>query len=188
MQKLVSEDRVLDEVRKALSETLRIDAQAIRPESSVVRDLGAESLDFLDVNYRLEQTFGIKMARHFFLEHVEEMYGEGTAIDDEGRLTKAAMTLLAIRYRQARLPDPGAGLDMDEVPALITVQGLLDATMSILDSLPERCVCGASAWGAPDGTHIVCGACHEGARFTNGDELIRQWLAGVQAEAGLVSA
>ena len=34
----------------------------------LMADLGAESLDFLDLNYRLEQTFGIRMARHFVLE------------------------------------------------------------------------------------------------------------------------
>ena len=84
MQNLISEDRVIAEIMKIAAETLRAPEGKVTPDSSFVRDLGAESLDFLDIDYRMEQAFGIKMARHFFLEHVEEMYGEGAAIDEDG--------------------------------------------------------------------------------------------------------
>jgi len=79
---------------------LRVDESTIKPESSLINDLGAESLDFLDINYRLEQAFGMKMARHFVLEHIEEMFGEGTAIDEDGRLTDKAIELLKDPFRQ----------------------------------------------------------------------------------------
>ena len=75
-QDLITEEKVLDELKKAVEETLSVDEASIKPGSSLINDLGAESLDFLDINYRLEQTFGIKMARHFILEHIEEMFGE----------------------------------------------------------------------------------------------------------------
>jgi len=177
MQELIREKTVFDEVTKALAETVRAVPATITPETSIVRDLGAESLDFLDLNYRLEQTFGIRMARHFFLEHMEEMYGEGTAIDADGRLTPRALEVLKARYLEAVLPEADGGLDMDEVPALITVQALVGTVMDLLDTLPDRCACGASAWRTEDGTHIVCGACRQAAVFTNGDELTRRWLS-----------
>jgi len=66
-QDLITEQKVFDEVKKAIVETLRVDESQIKPESSLIKDIGAESLDFLDINYRLEQTFGIKMAPHLFL-------------------------------------------------------------------------------------------------------------------------
>ena len=50
-------------------------------------NLAAESLDFIDINFRLEQRFNVGMPRKYFLEHVEELFGEGTAIDESGRLT-----------------------------------------------------------------------------------------------------
>jgi len=177
MQELIRDETVLNEVRRALTETLRGVPATVAPETSIVRDLGAESLDFLDLNYRLEQTFGIRMARHFFLEHMEEMYGEGTAIDATGRLTARALTVLKARYPEAVVPENDSGLDMDEVPALITVRALTGTIMDILGTLPEHCSCGASAWRTEDGTHIICGACRQGAAFTNGDELTRQWLS-----------
>ncbi|MFH1177735.1 MAG: phosphopantetheine-binding protein [Acidobacteriota bacterium] len=188
MQNLVGKDRVLAELGKALAETLRIEENAVRPVSSIVRDLGADSLDFLDVNYRIEQAFGIKMARQHFLEHVEEMFGEGTAIDENGRLTERALALLRIRYREENLPDLARGLDMEAVPALITVETMAAVVLTILDTLPDRCECGEAAWKSDDGAHITCGGCAAAAQLTNGDELTRQWLAEVQHQAGLAAA
>jgi acyl carrier protein len=181
MQNLISTERVMAEVNQALVETLRVDPAKIQPESSIVRDLGAESLDFLDINYRLETAFGIRMARHFFLEHMEEIFGEGSAIDDNGRLTERALALVRLRYPEAGAAEPGASLDMEEVASLITVRALTATTMDILGTLLERCTCGAAAWRSADGTHIVCGSCGEPASFTNGDELIRQWLLSLPA-------
>ncbi|MDP7555344.1 MAG: phosphopantetheine-binding protein, partial [Nitrospinota bacterium] len=74
-QNFISEQMVIDEMKKAIVETLSAKEETIKPESSLINDIGAESLDFLDINYRLEQGFGIKMARHFILEHIEEMFG-----------------------------------------------------------------------------------------------------------------
>ena len=73
-QGLISEQIVIEEVKNAIVETLGIEASTIEADSSLMRDLGAESLDFLDINYRLEQAFGIKMARHSLLEHIEEVF------------------------------------------------------------------------------------------------------------------
>lgn len=185
MQDLIGEETVSNEIREALVETLRAGAATIGPETSIVRDLGAESLDFLDLNYRLEQTFSIRMARHFFLEHMEEMFGEGSAIDENGRLTPRALAVLRARFPEATLPEHGDGIDMDEVPSLITVRAMTATVMSILETLPERCSCGESAWRAEDGTHIVCGTCRQPATFTNGDELTRQWLSSLSEWPGL---
>ena len=184
MPNLIRQETVLNEIKRALSETLRVAPETITPGTSIVRDLGAESLDFLDLNYRLEQAFGIRMARHFFLEHMEEMFGEGSAIDENGRLTKRALAALKVRYPDAPLPEGEDGVDMSEAPALITVQAMANTVMGILDTLPARCACGASAWRTDDGTHIVCGICGQPAAFVNGDELTHQWLASLPEESG----
>lgn len=182
-QSIVSEARILEEVKKAVAETLNIDKETIKPENSLIKDLGAESLDFLDVNYRLEQAFGIKMARHFILEHIEEMFGEGSAIDENNQLTEKAVTLMKIRYGDNLPTDLRAGMDMDEVPMLVTIQSMTNGVMDILDSLPEKCTsCGASAWKSDDSAHVFCGSCGEATTYANGDDLIKAWLTAVQEE------
>lgn len=181
-QKLITEERVFEDLKKAIVETLRVDEAAITNESSFIRDLGAESLDFLDINYRLEQAFGVKMARHFVLEHVEEMFGEGSAIDDEGRLTEKAIVLLKERMGE-NLEGLQAGMDMDELPSFVTVGSMAQGVMDILDSLPEKCSqCGHGEWKSEDGAHVLCASCGAPASFKNGDDLILDWLMRVQEE------
>ena len=182
MQNLISPQRVVSELRTAVGDTLRIDEETVRPEISCVADLGAESLDFLDINYRMEQTFGIRMARHFFLVHAEELFGEGTVFDDSGHLTERGAALLRRRYGEHAIGDEPSAMDMDEVPTLITVQAIADTVLDILATLPDRCSCGASAFATTDGTHIVCARCTRAADFTDGDQLIRDWLADIGRE------
>ncbi len=184
-QNLITEEKVYEELKKAIVETLRVDESSITPESSLINDLGAESLDFLDINYRLEQAFGMKMARHFVLEHIEEMFGEGTALDEEGQLTEKAIELLKIRFGD-NMAELKAGMDMDEIPAMVTVQSMAQGVMDILSSLPEKCPkCGNSAWKSDDGAKVACGSCGESAAYANGDDLTKAWLTTVQEEKNI---
>ena len=45
-----------------VAEAIGIDAAGVRPESNLM-DLGAQSLEFLDVVFKLEQTYGIEITR-----------------------------------------------------------------------------------------------------------------------------
>jgi acyl carrier protein len=184
-QRWVTEERVFQEVKKSIAESLRIDPDSVQPESSLVANLGAESLDFLDMNYRLEQVFGIRMARHFVLEHVEEIFGEGSAIDENGKLTQRGVELLKIRLGDHD-PRLKPGVDLDQITTLITVQSLARGVMDILNSLPGTCTaCGASVWLSEDGARIRCGSCGKSAVFATGDDLIKEWLKKVQEEKKL---
>lgn len=182
-QSFVSEATCLEEVKKAIAQTLKIDQNTIQSDHSLMTDLGAESLDILDINYHLERAFGIKMARHFVLEHIEEMFGEGSAIDENSTLTDKAVNLLKIRFGDSSPVELYPGMDMDEVPSLVTVQGMARAVMDILDTLPEKCgSCGLGDWKAKNGLRIQCGSCGTEANFTNGDTLTKEWLTRVQEE------
>jgi len=182
-QNVITEEKVMEELKKAIVETLRVDEAKITPETSLINDLGAESLDFLDINYRLEQAFGMKMARHFVLEHIEEIYGEGVAIDENGQLTDKAVETLKIRFGE-KVPALKPGMDMDEVPAIVTVESIARGVIDILNSLPETCSkCNKSAsWQTDDGSHLKCSSCGEPAAYANGDDLIKDWLLKIQEE------
>ena len=45
-------------VRDIIAEVLMVDPEEVRPDTALVRDLGAESLDFLDLLFRLEECLG----------------------------------------------------------------------------------------------------------------------------------
>ena len=58
-----SKDEVFSKVQTALVDALGVDEDEVTPEATLVGDLGAESIDFLDIVFRLEKAFDIKIPR-----------------------------------------------------------------------------------------------------------------------------
>ena len=58
-----SNDEILEKVQETLVDALGIDDDEATPDATLVGDLGAESIDFLDIVFRLEKTFDIKIPR-----------------------------------------------------------------------------------------------------------------------------
>jgi len=52
---------ILEEVKKTLAEHLGVDAEAIKKDSKIVDDLGADSLDLVELTMDLEEKFGLKI-------------------------------------------------------------------------------------------------------------------------------
>lgn len=173
-----------DEVRAALATTLRHDAGAIDLESSIVTDLGATSIDFLDINFRLENAFGVQLATQLLLDHVEEELGEGKAIDRDGKVTAPAAELLKLYLGD--LPGLEAGMYADEISTAVTPNVVADGVVRVLDTLPDACThCSASAWQSDDGAQVKCGSCGKDAAYPNGDDLTKRWIHEVEGEKHL---
>lgn len=60
---MAKKSEVYEKVKTCLMEALGVDEEEISPESRIMDDLGAESIDFLDIVFRLERAFGIKIPR-----------------------------------------------------------------------------------------------------------------------------
>lgn len=54
-------DRIFGAVLRILVETLGVPEQAVTPEAVLIDDLGAESIDFIDIGIRIERTLGVKL-------------------------------------------------------------------------------------------------------------------------------
>ena len=59
----VTKEEVFKKVQNALMEALGVDEEDITPQATMVGDLGAESIDFLDIVFKLEKSFGIEIPR-----------------------------------------------------------------------------------------------------------------------------
>ncbi len=178
---LITDSRIEEEVRKTLAATLRVEADEIDLNASIVKALGATSIDFLDANFRLEATFGIQLATQLLLDHVEEELGEGTAIDEDDKITEAAAALL--RSYLGDIPKLVAGLDAHKVPTLVTPMVLVRSVRAITDELPAECThCSASDWKTSDGAQVACGACGKPAEYPDGDTLTQRWIQEFERE------
>lgn len=56
-------DAIFEKVKSTLVDALNVDDDQVTPEARLQADLGAESIDFLDIVFRLEREFGIKIPR-----------------------------------------------------------------------------------------------------------------------------
>src|SRR3954467_7179775 len=59
-----SQDEIYAKVSATLVDALNVDEEEISPNATLQGDLGAESIDFLDIVFRLEREFGIKIPRN----------------------------------------------------------------------------------------------------------------------------
>ena len=83
----VTKEEVFSKVQLALVDALGVDEEEVTPEARLVGDLGAESIDFLDIVFRLEKAFDIKIPRgELFPEDIltNDQYVEGGRVTNEG--------------------------------------------------------------------------------------------------------
>lgn len=185
MKSPVPEPLIDLEVRRAIAKALRKDEKAVTLEASIIEDLGGTSLDFLDITFRLEQAFGLKLPHNLLVDQIEELFGEGTAVDASGKLTPAALEV--VRLRLGEHPALKEGLFSDEVPALVTAGALAAGVKEILDALPAACPsCQATAWKA-EGVKVACAACGKPAAYPEGDALTQDWLRATAKQRRLFS-
>lgn len=69
MTQLVDRD-ILGEIASMVAEALQIDRTDLTPESRLILDLGAESIDFIDVQFRLEQKYDLVIEEGDIIAHI----------------------------------------------------------------------------------------------------------------------
>jgi acyl carrier protein len=106
-------------VVRVLGESLNIDEDDLTPTATLQGDLGAESIDFLDIVFRLEREFEIKIPRgELFPESVFQGDPEFVC---EGRVTDKGLAELRSRMPFADLGDFDQDRRLSAVPDLFTV-------------------------------------------------------------------
>lgn len=90
------DEEVLNKIQETLAGALGVEKDEVRPEASLVRDLGAESIDFIDIIFRLEKTFDIKIpSGELFPSHM---------LNDERFVKEGRMTQDGLKELKAKLP------------------------------------------------------------------------------------
>jgi acyl carrier protein len=96
-----SPNEVFTKVSKLLVDALGVEEDDIKPSATLQGDLGAESIDFLDIAFRLEREFMIKIARgELFSERVFELCAK---IVQDGRATDEDLAALRLQMPFADL-------------------------------------------------------------------------------------
>ena len=124
-------DEIFQKVQATLVDALGVDEDDVLADSTLQGDLGAESIDFLDIVFRLERNFGIKIPRG-------ELFPENVVSDPEmikdGKLTAKGLDELKSKMPYADLSAFSADPDVEKIGDLYTVDMLVHYVSSKLSA------------------------------------------------------
>ncbi len=119
----MTQDEIFAKVTDVLVEALSVDEEEVTPTAIIRDDLGAESIDFLDIQFRLEKEFGIKIPKGEMMP--EDLQNNPDFVQD-GKLTEAGINELKARMPHADFSVINAGDDLDDLSKLFTVQAVVN--------------------------------------------------------------
>lgn len=119
-----SRDEIFEKVRETLVDALGVDDDEVTPEATLNGDLGAESIDFLDIVFRLEKNFSVKIPRG-------ELFPENFAAADStfvenGVVTDAGLAELRTRMPHADIDKFAADPKVENIQELFTVNMIVN--------------------------------------------------------------
>jgi acyl carrier protein len=117
-----SEAEIFEKVKNCLVDALGVDDDEVTPTASIMGDLGAESIDWLDIVFKLEKAFGIKISQS---ELSPEDILTSTEYVQDGKVNAAGLEKLKQRMPFLDLTKFIANPAVNEFSGLLTVQDMV---------------------------------------------------------------
>ena len=127
----MSQDEVFSKVREVLVEALGVDDEEVVQTATLQGDLDAESIDFLDIVFRLEKTFSIKIARGELF--AEDILSNPDYVEN-GVLTPPGLAKLKESMPHADFTDFESNPEVARMPDLFTVQTIINYVTAKLNA------------------------------------------------------
>ncbi|MFG0314648.1 MAG: acyl carrier protein [Phycisphaerales bacterium] len=113
---------IFEKIQEILVDALAVDDDEVTPEAKLIGDLGAESIDILDISFKLEQEFGFKIAQG-------ELFPEGVTQDPEyvqdGKVTEKGLATLKERVPHFDFTQLEQDPSVENVSKIFTVDALV---------------------------------------------------------------
>jgi acyl carrier protein len=118
-----TQEEIFTKIQKVMVDALGVDESEVTPEARITADLGAESIDFLDIMFKLEKAFNIKIPR-------AELFPDNLLTDanyvQDGKLTAVGVDELKKRMPYADLEDFSKNPTVKDFGSLFTVKMICD--------------------------------------------------------------
>lgn len=127
----MTRDDILNKVRDVLVDALGVDDDEVTPTARLTSDLGAESIDFLDITFKLEQAFGFKIPQG-------ELFPDGAAQNPQ-YVQDGKVTAQGIAEMKQKLPHVNFS-EFEKDPRLAQIGTIF--TVDVLVNYVERKLAG----------------------------------------------
>jgi acyl carrier protein len=118
---MASADEVFSKVQKILVDALGVEEDEVTPTATIIGDLGAESIDFLDIIFNMEKTFGIEISRDQLFP--DDIFANNEYVQ-QGRVTPAGLQAMKQRMPYVDLSKFEQDPKVQSFGGLLTVQDL----------------------------------------------------------------
>jgi len=127
----MTQDEVFQKIRTVLMDALAVDEDEVTMAAVLTKDLGAESIDFLDIVFKLEQAFGIKISQG-------ELFPDNVAQDpkfvQDGKVTAQGIAALKTRMPHVDFTAFEKDPQIGNVANVFTVEALVKFVQGKLKS------------------------------------------------------
>ena len=118
----MSREEIFSRVKETLVEALGVDEDEVAGTATLTGDLGADSIDFLDIVFRLEKAFNIKIPRGELFP--ENILNNPSFVNDK-KLTHEGLAELRQRMAHADLTEFEKNPEVDRIAELFTVDAIV---------------------------------------------------------------
>jgi len=120
----MSRDEIFNQVREVLVDALGLDDDDVTEGATLMGDLGAESIDFLDIVFRLEKAFGIKVPR-------EELFPAEAVMNNPEYVSGGKVTAKGLAELKSKMPHTDFSVfeknpDVNKIADLFTVAAIVN--------------------------------------------------------------
>jgi len=106
-------------VAETIADALGCDLDEVKPNASLIDDLGAESIDFLDMVFRLERAFKVKIPRGKIVENARGTLTEAE-FEQKGLVTDVGLSQLKSYLSEVPAERFRTPMKVKEIPRLFT--------------------------------------------------------------------
>mgnify|MGYP000992219673 FL=1 len=128
----MSRDEIFQKVQEVLVDALGVDDDEVTADATLMGDLGAESIDFLDIVFRLEKAFGMKVPREELFP-VEGLLNSADLVSN-GKLTEKGLAELRARVPHTDLSEFEKNPDINKLADLFTVNAIVNYVATRLNA------------------------------------------------------
>jgi acyl carrier protein len=121
---VMSRERIFQKVQGVLVDALGVDEDEVQAQATLMGDLGSESIDFLDIIFRLEKSFNFKIPRGELFP-AEGIMGD-TEFVDSGKLTEKGLVEFKARMPHADFTKFEKNPDINKMGDLFTVNAIVN--------------------------------------------------------------
>lgn len=129
---MLDRQEVVRGVAECIASALDLEAENIKEENKIIDDLGADSLDLLDLTFRLERRFGIRISPRNIERWTQEKLGD-TPIEIDGAYTPEALAELRNAMPEVPPEELADGLHQSRLPTRFRVATMVNLVHRLMD-------------------------------------------------------